>query len=320
MSTPVSGHSSAAPARPLAGLRLCLAGPGRVGTSLASWAAARGAEVVAVAGRAPQRTAPVAAGLGARAATLDELSSADCDLLLVAVADGAIAEVAERLAGRPQAAVALHTAGSLGASVLAPLEAAGSAVGSFHPLKAFPRPLPDPAEAAGVFFATDGAPRAQALAGRLAEAFGARVEEVPEGVRDLYHLAASVAAGGVVTLVASAAALAASLGLPNAVGSGYLSLAQGALAEAGRLARQPPEPPGLERALTGPLARGEAATFLRELGALAAAGTEGGRRLDLFARLALETARLSPGGEAAAGKLSEALAGAGFLDPPGGEC
>ncbi len=275
---------------------------------------------MAVAGRTRERAASVAADLGARAAALDELSSAGCDLLLVAVADGALPEVAGRLARRPQAAVALHTAGSLGASVLAPLAATGTAVGSFHPLKAFPRSLPDPAEARDVFFATDGAPRAQELAGRLAQAFGTRAHEVPEELREAYHLAASVAAGGVVTLVASAAALAASLGLPAAVGRGYLGLAQGALSEARRAAREPPAAPELERALTGPLARGESETFLRELRALADAGAEGERRLDLFALLALETARLSAGGEAAAGTLARALADAGFLDPPGGEC
>lgn len=304
-------------------MSLCLAGPGRVGTSLASWAVARGAEAVAVAGRSPERAAEVAAGLGARATSLDELSSAGSDLLLVAVSDDAIARVAATLARRPQAAVALHTAGALGASALAPLETAGAAVGSFHPLKAFPRPLPDPAEAAGVFFATDGAPRAQELAGRLARAFGAEAHEVPEEVRGVYHLAASVAAGGVVTLVASAAALAASLGLPEAVGRGYLALARGALAEARRTAGEPSSPggpPAIARALTGPLARGETGTFLRELDALATAGAEGVRRLDLFARLALETARLSPGGEAAAGRLAKSLKDAGFLDPPGGRC
>ncbi len=281
---------------------------------------ARGAELVAVAGRTTERTGAALAGLGARSTTVDELSSGGCGLLLVTVPDDAIAQVARRLARRPQATVALHTAGRLGASVLAPLEAAGSAVGSFHPLKAFPRPLPDPADAAGVFFATDGAPPAQELARRLARAFAAEAHEIPEGVREVYHLAASVAAGGVVTLVASAAALASSLGLPDAVGRGYLGLAQGALAEARRGVRDAPAQAAIRRALTGPLARGEAETFLREIGALAAAGAEGERRLDLFVRLALETARLAAGGEAAAGRLSEALSDAGFLDPPRGEC
>ena len=90
---------------------------------------------------------------------LADLDTAGQDLLLIAVGDGAVAEVAARLACRPQARVVLHTSGSLDASALAPLRAAGSAIGSLHPLKAFPQPLPDPAEARGVFFAVDGDPR-----------------------------------------------------------------------------------------------------------------------------------------------------------------
>src|SRR5687768_17323321 len=90
-----------------------------------------------------------------------DLASGGQDLLLIAVSDPALPEVAAILAQRPQAAVALHTSGCLDASVLAPLREAGSAVGSLHPLKAFPRPLPAPAEARGVFFAVDGDPPAR---------------------------------------------------------------------------------------------------------------------------------------------------------------
>src|ERR1700733_12610637 len=48
---PVSSSRSASVPGPLAGLRLSVAGPGRVGSSLARWALAAGAELVAVAGR-----------------------------------------------------------------------------------------------------------------------------------------------------------------------------------------------------------------------------------------------------------------------------
>jgi len=292
-------------AAPLADLTFALAGPGRVGKSLASWAVARGARLEAVAGRRD----------------LESLDSSGSDLLLVAVPDGALAEVAETLARRPQAPVALHTSGALGASVLAPLEVAGAATGSFHPLKAFPRPLPDPAAAAGTFFALDGAPRARELGERLAAAFGGVAGVVPEEARDLYHLAASTAAGGVATLVASAGELARELGLPPAVAGGYLELARGALSEMARAAGEAgggEEAPHLERAITGPLARGDVGTFLRELGTLAAAGPPA-RRLPLLARLALETVRLTAGpGEAA--RLAETLSRRGFLDPPGDGC
>lgn len=141
---------------PLAGLRFSLAGPGKVGTSLARWAVAAGAEQVSTAGRG----------------RLETLETQGQDLLLLALPDAALPEAAATLARRPQAAVALHTSGSLDASVLAPLREAGSAVGSLHPLKAFPEPLPDPAEARGVFFAVDGDPAARDLAWRLATAWG----------------------------------------------------------------------------------------------------------------------------------------------------
>ena len=50
-----------------------------------------------------------------------------------------------------------------------------------------------------MFFAVDGDPEARALAGRLAAAWGGTAAEVPAEARPLYHFAATLAAGGVVT-------------------------------------------------------------------------------------------------------------------------
>jgi predicted short-subunit dehydrogenase-like oxidoreductase (DUF2520 family) len=253
---------------PLVGLRFSLAGPGKVGSSLASWAVAAGAELVAMAGRG----------------VLGELATGGQDLLLLALPDAELPAAAAELARRPQAAVALHTSGSLDASVLAPLRAAGSAVGSLHPLKAFPEPLPDPAEARGVFFAVDGDPPARELAARLAAAWGAVPGEVPPDARPLYHFAATLAAGGVVTLLAAAGELGEQLGLPAAVTRGYLELARGAVAAASRSldAGRP-----LAAAITGPVARGDAATLRRQLAALRASAAD---KLPLVRALAAETA------------------------------
>ena len=248
--------------------RFSLAGPGKVGTSLAAWLAAAGAERVAVAGRG----------------ALGELATAGQDLLLLALPDAALAAAAAELARRPQAAVALHTSGSLDASVLAPLRAAGSAVGSLHPLKAFPEPLPDLAGARGVFFAIDGDPEARELALRLAAAWDGVPGEVPPAARPLYHFAATLAAGGVVTLLAAAGELGARLGLPAAVTRGYLELARGAVAAAasGLESGRP-----LAAAITGPVARGDAGTLRRQLAALRAGAAD---KLPLARALAAETA------------------------------
>jgi predicted short-subunit dehydrogenase-like oxidoreductase (DUF2520 family) len=253
----------------LSGLSFSLVGPGRVGRSLAAWAEARGARSRGVAGRRE----------------VADLSTAGQDLLLLAVPDGAYAAVAAELARRPQAAVALHTAGSLDAEVLAPLRAAGTAVGSLHPLKAFPHPLPDPEQARGVFFAVDGDPQAQALAFRLAAAWEAEAAEVPAAARTLYHFAATLAAGGVVTLLSAAEEIAARLGLPDAVTRGYLELCRGAVAAAAE-AHSSGQP--LSTALTGPAARGDRATVERQLGALAGLAPE---KVPLIVALAQETLR-----------------------------
>jgi len=211
------------------------------------------------------RTAEVAARYGGRAVPLAELGGEGEDLLLLAVADPALPAVALTLAAsrrseKQRAAVALHTSGSQGASALAPLAPTGTCVGAFHPLKAFPRPLVNPAAATGVVFALDGEARALALGRRLAAAFGGVAVEVPESSRRLYHFAASLAAGGVVTLVALAAAIAGRLGLPAEVARGYLGLARGALGEVDAAAPA--------AGLTGPVARGDGDAVRAALGEL----------------------------------------------------
>jgi predicted short-subunit dehydrogenase-like oxidoreductase (DUF2520 family) len=289
---------SSAPGRARSGLTFSLVGPGRVGTSLASWALAGGARLATVARRSPGAGPPLDPRLP-EPVPLAELSTAGHDLLLLAVPDGALPEVAAELARRPQARVVLHTSGSLPAAVLAPLSEAGSAVGSLHPLKAFPRPLPDPAEARGVLFAIDGDPEARALARRLISAWEGVPAEIPTEARALYHFAASLAAGGVVTLLALADELAGRLGLAPEVGRGYLELARGAVVAAQEVGSAVP-------ALTGPVARGDAATFLRQVEALGELTPE---KVPLVLHLAKETlrqqARLGPLGEGQEGLLAE---------------
>lgn len=256
-----------ASSEPLAGTRFCLAGPGRVGASLAAWLSAAGGRLVAVAGRHRHgRASEVAERLGGEAVELAQLTGRGENLLLVTVSDPALDAVAAELARGPAAPVALHTAGSRGADALSPLEGGGTAVGTLHPLKAFPRVLPDPEEGRGVVFAVDGAAAAQSLARRLAEAWGGEAVEVPAAARRLYHFAAALAAGGVVTLVAAAAHMARELGLPAAVGRGYLELARGALA-----AVEGADGRGdVAGAITGPVARGDGAVVAAGLDELEA--------------------------------------------------
>ncbi len=261
-------------------LRFALVGAGRVGGSLASWLVASGAELVSTTSRSQASAVALSAVLGGRAVVAEELSSQGLDLLLLAVPDPVLAGLADQLAPRPQAGVVLHTAGALPAAVLAPMTAGGSGIGAFHPLKAFPRRLENPAVAAGVVFGLEGDSAALALAGRLLDAWGGRGVLVPPAARRLYHFAATLAAGGVVTLLALAAEIGGRLGLPPPLSAGYLELARGALAEV--------DPARPAAAITGPVARGDAAAVTAALLALEHTAPE---LVPFAARLLAETAR-----------------------------
>jgi predicted short-subunit dehydrogenase-like oxidoreductase (DUF2520 family) len=245
----------------LAWLRFSVVGAGRVGRSLASWATQAGGKLVSMASRDPQGA--LVPDLGVRRIPIQEIQSQGQDLLILAVPDSALAEVAAVLTGRPQAGVVLHTSGSSPVTVLAPLRARGSAIGSLHPLRAFPQPSSDLSHAAGIFFALDGDPEAVELGRRIASAWAASAAVVPASARLLYHFAATLAAGGVATLLAAAHELAQTIDLPKAAVDGYLQLARSALA-AGAGAPHP------VAAITGPLARGDGELVLAELQALRA--------------------------------------------------
>jgi len=306
---------ASAPA-PLSGLTFGLVGPGRVGSSVARWLLQRGAQLAVVSRR---REAPLprwTRGTGATAVPLRQLGAVaalagrELDLLLVAVPDASLEAAVEALAGGRAAAVVLHTAGGVDSEVLAPLRAAGVSVGGLHPLRAFPRALPSLAVARRTFFALQGDAPAVALGERIAAALDARAAVVPPAARLLYHLAASWAAGGTVTLLGAAVDVHRAARVPAAAAAGLHELALGALQEV--------EPTEAAAALTGPVARGDL-LVLRQLEEL--------QRVDatlhpLAVLLALETlrqlARRSPPTEAQAAlarALLERALAPGFLEP-----
>jgi len=293
---------------PLAGLEFALVGPGRVGSSLAHWAVAAGAVCRSVAGSPGSPHARrLAARLGAEVADAVELAAVDARLVLLAVPDARIGEIARRLAARRRLGIALHVSGALGASALAPLAASGCRVGSFHPLRAFPQVEEDPSAAAGTFYALDGDAEARAMGRRLAQAFGGESAVVEERHRALYHWAATIAAGGVVTLLATAQSAGRRIGLPEAALRGYGELARGALAAAVAA-------PETAAAITGPAARGETETIARQLAALAEASPDLAPLATELVRATL--ARLAESGlaDSAHRALAERLGSTDLLD------
>lgn len=299
------------------GLRWALVGPGRVGTSFAWWLHALGAELVRVAGRRSpvhplpeQPEAPPWCPVETPWCPVEGLESDDLDLLLIAVADPALGAVAGQLSRRPQASVVLHVSGHHDAGILEALDRGPTETGSIHPLRAFPAPSRNLDDARGLVFAVDGRPAALSVARSLATALGGRPLEISGPSRLAYHLAASLAAGGVLTVLSAAEELAAAAGLPADILPAYLDLARGAMDRAGdRMgggetgqARAGPSD-AFAGAITGPMARDDRPVIERQRQALDGLAPQ---LLPLFDTLAAETRRQVARAPASAGDTDSA--------------
>ena len=170
------------------------------------------------------------------------------DLVLLAVPDGAIADVARVLPATD--AVVAHVSGACGLDVLAPHRR----VGSIHPLMSLPvaatgrRRLLD-----SCTFAVDGDP----LMGEVAASLGGRAIDVPASSRALYHATASIAANHFTALCAQVESLAARVGVPV---DAYWTLMRTTLDNVADV--------GPDAALTGPAARADWDTIRAHLVAL----------------------------------------------------
>lgn len=288
----------------MAGERLWIVGPGRVGLSIGAMLHRAGAiESLVYSGRSE---APPDHSLFEQSPPAEyiagwALPDPAPTAVLVAVPDSRIAEVARRLASLPlpPEIPVLHTSGALGSESLGPLAAAGVPVGSLHPLLALAHPEDGPERLTGAWFAVEGDPEAVRVAGWITGAAAGRVIEVPAGGKPLYHAAAVVASNYVVTLLAAAERIAKAAGLPQAE-------ARQALTELATGAARNVHPDGPAAALTGPIVRGDAATVELHLAELS--GPDRGL-YSVLARETLALAREAGLGIEDAGEMERILGG-----------
>ncbi|MGH2913922.1 MAG: DUF2520 domain-containing protein [Solirubrobacteraceae bacterium] len=231
--------------------RLSIVGAGRLGRALGS--ALRGTQVQV------QVRGPL--GRGA--------SLADADVVLLCVPD---AEISAAAALVPPGPMLGHCSGATGLDVLG-----GRSGFSLHPLMTVTADTsPELSGAAAAIAATD--PAALQFARVLAGALGMRPLLVADEDRAAYHAAASIASNFLVTLEAAAERVAASAGVARA---DLVPLVRATVDNWAAL--------GAERALTGPVARGDEVTVARQREAVRDQAPE---VLDLFDALTIATRAL----------------------------
>ena len=268
-------------------LPITVVGVGRLGTALAGALAAAGYTDVTLAARDPARAVEIASTLEVHTRPVPDAVERAA-LIFLAVPDGAIEDVARGGAWRTGQGV-VHTSGARGLDALAGATARDVVSGCLHPLQTFPATgTPSvPAAAAlfeGIVCGVEAPSPLDGLLVALVDDLGARTVRL-EGVdRTLYHAAAVLVSNDLVALVAAAERTWAGAGLEADEARAALApLLRAATANATSL-------PAAE-ALTGPIARGDAATGARHVAALA--GEPG--LLEVYQALGRELLRLDLG-------------------------
>ena len=265
---------------------LNLVGAGHVGRTLGRVFTARGIFAVQDVLTRSQAGAQAAVGFIGAGHAVDAVGwMRPADVWMLAVSDDRIAELAAALAASQdvRGALVFHCSGAKASDELAPLRAAGALVASVHPVRSFADPAGVASSFDGTWCGVEG--DAQALA-RLVPAFeaaGARIVPIDAAAKTVYHAAAVFASNYLTTVLDAALRAYQAAGIPEQVARQLAApLAGETLANVLRL--------GAAQALSGPIARGDAATVARQQAAVDAWDGATGR---LYAALADATRDLA---------------------------
>lgn len=226
---------------------------------------------------------------------------AETPVVILAVRDDAVRPLAQSLSAAraiSEHQVVLHLSGSQGQEALGSLVTSRAALGSLHPLQTIVEPERAPQRLKGAWAAVEGMPRALETGERLATDLGMQPFRIATKAKAIYHAGAVFASNYLVVVEAVAQRLLRHAGLSDAEAWAALRpLVEGTLENLGRV-----EP---REALTGPVARGDAATVVRHLESLA---IDDAKLYRALGRAALELAQKRGMDEATAAQIADALA------------
>jgi len=242
---------------------ITIIGCGRVGTALAVFLSRAGYPVTGFFSRHLESAekAAKAAGTGRVYDTLQGAVAVG-DIMFITTPDQRIEAVCGELAaikGLLDQRMVLHCSGALSSEILSAARACGAEVGSVHPLQSFvPYEPGHPSPFQGIHISVEGSDRAVAAGKEMAVDLGGACFTLPTHAKTLYHASAVVASNYLVTLAHFALDLLKSANLSEKEAYPILEpLITGTLNNIKNR--------GTRDALTGPVARGDAAVVADHL-------------------------------------------------------
>jgi len=252
---------------------LTVIGGGHVGRVLGRLFSAAGAFAVRdVLSRSAGSAARAAAFIGGGNAAASYATLRPADVFMLTVTDDQILPACEALAAAVplQGAVVFHCSGALASDRLQAARAAGAFVASVHPIRSFADADAVAAGFAGTFCGVEGDQQALDVLLPALGAIGARAVQIDPAAKTVYHAAAVFASNYLVTVIDAALRAYQAAGIPETVARELARpLALESMENAFRLGAAP--------ALTGPVARGDMATVLRQQDAVMAWDAETGQ-------------------------------------------
>lgn len=244
---------------------LSIIGSGRVGKAIGRLLHATGSVCISeVLVRKPALADAALAFIGAGSAVNIIGAMQPATIFLLTVPDDRIEACCNQLTAagcvRP-GSIVFHCSGAQTSALLASASAAGAVVASVHPVRSFADPALVAASFAGTCCGVEGDAAALAVLTPLFEASGARMVAIDPTQKTLYHAAAVFASNYLVTLVDVAMQCYGQAGVaPETALQMIAPLLRESAENALRL--------GPGAALTGPVARGDMATVVRQQQAL----------------------------------------------------
>ncbi len=242
-------------------------GAGRLGQALALALNQAGYQVEALVARTTRKAQQAAKLLGKTTLALtikqlDRLPSSG--LFIIATPDDAIAATARAVSalGRSTGRIALHTSGALSSSAIQSLADAGYYTGSLHPLVSVSEPRAGAEALRGAFYCIEGHRKAQSLAKRIVSDLKGRSFSIRAADKPLYHAAAVMASPHLTALLDLSIQMLVACGLDRRTARQVLlPLVQSTVDNLKTL--------DTGKALTGTFARGDVATVMEHVKALA---------------------------------------------------
>lgn len=266
---------------------LNIIGCGNVGKVLGKlWAINEVFDIRQVLNQSPESGAGAVGFMGVGEAVAGFGALRPADIYMIATPDDAIASACAALAqtGLLNAeSIVFHCSGALRAAELAQASARGASVASIHPIRSFAAPEQLVSGFAGTFCGMEGDKNALDILDQAFAAIGALTVEIDPEFKGVYHAAAVFASNYLVTVLDVALQAYERAGIPGDVALRLMEpLTRGAVDNVFSL--------GTTDALTGPIARGDIATAVRQYRVVRAWDERYGKLYKQLAKLTSEIA------------------------------